>query len=438
MKDRSGFSTAIVVNPKRYADAETARESRLYPYYAGYSSLFASTFLASLDLPKGAKILDPWNGSGVTTHTAQRFGLHGIGQDLNPVMVLIAKAELLSPRHIGSIPETTRRLLAESRTIARPADSSDALCKWFHPTTAAALRSIERVTSNLIGSKSGRADCFQVANSAEPLVAFFYVVQFRVARNLLKRFRASNPTWTKGPANPGQRVRASKAKIAQLFRHEAGSLFSLLAVHGVPGAEREPARRILLGNSENLKIAARSIDLVFTSPPYCTRIDYAVATAVELAVLRCTGEQFSILRRSLMGTSTVGEEVEEQDEKWGVTCNIFLNRLRTHKSKASKTYYYKNHTQYFRSLFRSLEEISRVMKIGGRCVIVVQDSHYKELRNDVPKVVVEMALNVGLVLDRRVNFRLARSMAAVNKSARKYVERRVTNESVLCFVRQSN
>ena len=72
-----------------------------------------------------------------------------------------------------------------------------------------------------------------------------------------------------------------------------------------------------------------------------------------------------------MGTSTVGLSNHSVDPLWGKTCVRFLKRLYRHGSKASKTYYFKNHLQYFASLFKSIREISRVLKRRGKCVIVM-------------------------------------------------------------------
>ena len=66
--------------------------------------------------------------------------------------------------------------------------------------------------------------------------------------------------------------------------------------------------------------------------------------------------------------------------------------------------------------------------------MVVQDSYYKDIHNDVPKIVSEMADDYGLSLRRRADFESNRSMVGMNKHARKYVAKRKNNESVLCFV----
>ena len=176
---------------------------------------------------------------------------------------------------------------------------------------------------------------------------------------------------------------------------------------------------------------------VLGSPPYCTRIDYAMTTCAELSLLgfgRDSG--FRDLRRELVGSATVPKVIPRTSEKWGSTCLGFLETLRQHTSKASATYYYKNHLQYFRSLSASIQEISRVLKPEGRCVLVVQDSYYKDLHNDLPVMLAEMATSRGLALEERCDFPLSRTMAGINPGSKGYRVSFSATESVLVFGKQ--
>jgi hypothetical protein len=201
----------------------------------------------------------------------------------------------------------------------------------------------------------------------------------------------------------------------------------------LPTGEHAQPADIRLGNAKNTNIPNASADFVLSSPPYCTRIDYAVATSIELAILRMKEGSAELLRRSLMGTSTVSQDATEIDERWGRTCVAFLDKMKSHPSKASQTYYLKNHIQYFRDLHASTVELKRILKPGGACALVVQDSYYKEVHNDVPTIVAEMAASVDLRLTRSVDFPTQRSMVGRNKRARKYLGDRTVIESVLCF-----
>src|SRR5690606_22121971 len=107
---------------------------------------------------------------------------------------------------------------------------------------------------------------------------------------------------------------------------------------------------------------------------------------------------------------------------WGRTCLDFIERLETHSSKASNSYYLKNHLKYFDDLYRSIGEIGRTLKVNGKACVVVQDSYYKEMHNDLPKIVVEMAEFHGLALEGRYLFPVRSSMRQINRRAKEYVK----------------
>lgn len=79
------------ITPKRGRQCLEGREG-WFPYYAGFSEAFASSAIASCNLKGAMTVLDPWNGSGTTTSAARRLGHCAIGFDLNPVMVVVARA----------------------------------------------------------------------------------------------------------------------------------------------------------------------------------------------------------------------------------------------------------------------------------------------------------------------------------------------------------
>jgi SAM-dependent methyltransferase len=191
---------------------------------------------------------------------------------------------------------------------------------------------------------------------------------------------------------------------------------------------------IRVASSEQIPLLNDAVDCVLASPPYCTRIDYAVATSPELALLGYSlDNEFDGLRRQLIGTSTVPRTAPKTSKEMGTTCLHFLDALSQHTSKASSTYYFKNHVQYFHSIGTSLSEIARVLKPGGSCVLVVQDSYYKDIHNDLPAIVAEMAEFQSLRLRERRDFELTRTLAGVNPGAKEYRTSFSAVESVLTF-----
>jgi len=421
-----------IENPKMQVTTSSSKEYRVFPYYAGYASSFAKNALNSLGLAHDAVVVDPWNGSGTTTLAAAAVGVRGLGFDLNPVMVLAAKAALLGESEKDELIRLSKKVVNASRTV-KTNISQDPLEAWLFPSSARIIRSIETaINTRHVAPTYISLLSADVLNSVQPLAAFLYVCLFRSVRKLLLDFVPTNPTWVKQPNSPNNRKRPLREKIESGFLDEVEYLGGVLS-SGIFSEANLQNIDVKLGDSKDLPLESNSVDAILTSPPYCTRIDYAVATSIELAVLRCLKSEFSRIRRSLMGSSTVEKAPIAISDEWGSTCHRFLAALYKHPSQASKTYYYKTHLQYFSSLKKSIDEIARVLKPGAHGIIVVQDSYYKEIHNDVATIAIDMARAAGLKLVLRKDFSKNNSMSVINARARKYLAERQTSEAVLVF-----
>ena len=159
-----------------------------------------------------------------------------------------------------------------------------------------------------------------------------------------------------------------------------------------------------------------------------------MATIPELAILaRDPEEDFRGLRDKMMGTPTMRGDEPSQNLQWGITASSFISDVETHASVASAGYYCRYFLQYFDSLFRSMAEIDRVLTTEGKCAIVIQDSYYKELHLDLPKVVSEMASGFGWSMITRKNFPVGAAYAMMNPASRRYRTSYKATESFILF-----
>ena len=382
-------------------------------------------------------ILDPWNGSGTTTLAATQLGYQALGQDLNPAMVLVAKAALLPRTEASSLMPIALSIIEKCKSNCGVEINDDPLTAWLSPQSATFIRSIEENINKMLLSHYSYEPLTskKSLDKASSLCAIFYVSLFRAVRRLLAGFIPTNPTWVKSPSTPQQRLRPSEKTVVDAFLAEISTLSSRLSIESIY-TKKMDSSAITLGNAESLSLPEQSVNAVISSPPYCTRIDYAVATSIELALLRLTKKEFDSIRRSLMGASTVHPYYLPTSKKWGATCMDFLERVHDHPSKASSTYYYKSHLQYFNSLKNSVDEIAKVLCREGSCILVVQDSYYKDVHNDVARITTEMAEDAGFHLELQKDFQTGRSMVGLNKKAKTYLTKRTTTESVLCFIKK--
>lgn len=382
-------------------------------------------------------ILDPWNGSGTTTQVAEEMGIHAIGLDINPAMVVIAKARCLQPSVSESLPSLCHDILVKSLSLSHDSASPDEpLEAWFATTSASCIRSIERaIQMTLVDYRQYRPLGFEdsLANLST-LAAFFYTAMFRTLRILLTPFRASNPTWVKIPKQAEDRLTTKVDVIREIFADQATAMCTVLRKPQLTQAGTAPEPLLDIASSEAIPLPDHSIHAMVGSPPYCTRIDYAISTRPELALLGFTpGNGLRELRGRMIGTPTISAQTPEPQPDWGGICLTFLDAVENHASKASRSYYRKSYLQYFHSIYRSLKEIDRVLIAGGYCILVVQDSYYKDLHNDLPAIFGEMGMTVGWEPDKRSDFAIARTMAGVNHHVAKYRSRATAVESVLTF-----
>lgn len=430
-----------ILSPKRNKRLQTDWEG-FFPYYAGFPELFAHELLKSAKLSTNAVVLDPWNGSGTTTYAASRLGLRSIGIDLNPVMIIIARARLLAPSEADHLRPLAATILSHAHSSPPALALDDALLGWFEPSSAAFIRGIERnIRRSLVGSMTKSPDGIHL-DRISGTAATLYVALFAACRKLAAPFRSSNPTWLRVPKEAEKLIAASQASIARHFGNNVrGMAVALVAKQEsdlVAANQPRPGEStISLVNTTAMELQAGSVDFVLTSPPYCTRIDYTAATRIELAVLapllKTTARS---LGKQMIGSTQVPSEAIEVDPKWGETCAAFLAALKRHPSKASGGYYYRTHLDYFKKMSRSVARVAVALKPGGTAIFVVQDSYYKELHNDLPTIIAELGASHQLALNGQEDFHL-RSMSDINPGRKTYVRPSGATETVLCFRKEA-
>lgn len=317
-------------------------------------------------------------------------------------------------------------------------DDSDPLLVWFDTPSATYIRNLELVIYQLLVNVTGRPSSRLDTEKLSGLACFFYTGLFKVIRLLVKsKFSSSNPTWIKSPKSFEAKLTIDKISIAQKFSEATLNQVRLMELRTTPFSNTQVKTNTTFSTATSTKIPIEDsqIDLVLTSPPYCTRIDYAILTKPELAVIGFDmRKELKHLRNTMIGTPTVHTKLLIGDEKWGPACNTFLQHMSAHQSLASQSYYLKNHLQYFDSMYKSLLEVHRVLKVGGNAVIVVQDSYYKDLHNNLPLFITQIAENIGFQKNKQIDYAVT-SMSVINAKSRKYGQYKSVHESVISLTR---
>ena len=432
-RNSSADTLPLIVDPKPWA-SQGSTPNDWFKFYAGFNHEFVHGILGATSHLR--KVVDPWNGSGATTTAAAVAGMACRGFDLNPAMVVVARSRLASVDTVSSAAANLSRL-QQSDIEAVDVHQDDPLLQWFVPASVRAVRALEKIVRASEANSRTKLGVSSLDSTVlSPLGCVYYVALFQTVRKLVRSFRSTNPTWLQIP-DAKARLRPSTAQIAEEY---TAALFDMAAASRIgPTLNEAASSTVEWASSVAIPLADDSVDLIVTSPPYCTRLDYAVATATDLAVLGIGGEKFKQLRRALLGTTTVPSSVSTPLAAWGNICRRLLSEVGAHRSKASKTYYTKSLHQYFDGLYRSIAEMARVMRPGGHCYLIVQDSYYKEVHVDLPNIVAEMALQTGFAFCASWDFFHSQTYSGMNPYTENYRSRRLDpRESVLLFERRAD
>jgi SAM-dependent methyltransferase len=407
LQKRPQFSPKLNVAEKR---------NLLYPYYAGFSEFFVHRVFDVLRISRGDRILDPWNGSGTTTLVAAQRGCEAAGVDLNPCLIVVAKARLGSAH-----------------------DVQDAVSMW-REVACIGLKTLPAGRLSLAELGSKLSALFRLASKKDVISvvdltcaeAILLTCLFSAIRAHAGAARSKNPTWFKAGAEivvqPDDLVRTIDAALYRAANVIKGQLFKLNAS---PRFFRENFRH-------PVGCIGSKYDFVITSPPYLTRIDYVMATLPELMVLRDLLDlDIAELRRNMLGAPVVGSQGRDPDPRWGETALRTLESIRSHSSKASGGYYFNFFCAYFAGLSDSMKQIARVLRPGGTAALVVQASYYKEVFVDLPRITAEIGYHFGLEFDSRSDFLVGRSMSTINRRAGQYNPNKIVDSEAIVYMRKN-
>lgn len=416
-------------SPKQGNTESLYAQNDWYSFYAGYSDRFVTECIeknANDSNSSGYRIMDPWNGTGTTTLCSAIQGVDSIGVDINPVMFVIAKAKLFNTNSI-SYQEWMLRVNNDNNGRAH-ITYSDPLCQWFTKKTVRNLRTLEnRLCRDRIDNNNGKArflkDNIETISDETAYVALCF---FIILRNHSKILHSSNPTWIKNK---------TKELISIDYNDLVREFSDLINRHKkITYKTLKKAPELFISLSQKIPIEDEYIDLVITSPPYCTRIDYAIYTQLELAFLGYDKEYMRQLRKNMIGSPTIHPKAQNTVLEQFQYINKLLKQIKEHDSKAAESYYYKTYKQYFVEMYDSVLEIKRCLKKEGIAFLVIQDSWFKDILIDVPKAIIEIAEVLGMKA-KREDCSVKNNMAYINTKSRGYQEDKKAVESVVIITK---
>lgn len=349
---------------------------------------------------RGETVLDPMVGSGTTLVEARLMGRNAIGYDIDPLARLIAqvKSRELDDESIKQAYERVVEGVARDLAALESANPPSVVRKratlpdfhnrdyWFSPKVSRTLAILSYYIGDTAMSEEVR-NFLWVAFSSLILAKNSVANARDIIHSRHHHWEHSRPPDVLGKFD--SRIKRMRKQMAD-FRD---------LNHGVLATTVE-AR---LGDARCLELENEAIDLIFTSPPYATALDYPRAHFLAVA---CMERSFGLSLEDYKAKAPkyIGSErgrlvpnfvLDSRLEGFAVAQSVAL-RLSEQSSRSAKLI-----QRYFVDMYQVLGEMKRVLKSRRHAIIVICPSHIRKIEIPTHEVFIEMASAVGLGLKKK-------------------------------------
>lgn len=218
----------------------------IYPYRGKISAIDSQNIISQL--PKNATLLDPFCGSGTIIYEAQKHGMKTYGVDMNPLAVTLSKAKVHQPTSLDDILLECQSIIEKAKSILGTINNKEMAeypRKQFHHTTAGEIMSVS-FFENIM---------------SDYLKGAYYGAIALTARG------CNHYKWTSSTV--GKNIEPKR------YINFYEKFFDKVKKHAYFNSGAIPSE-VIYGDSRQLSsfIPPKSVDFVFTSPPYFDSLDY--------------------------------------------------------------------------------------------------------------------------------------------------------------------
>ncbi len=392
IKHPSGFSeptwqaileNGMAANPAARKDPKYVTHG-LHPYKGKFYPQLAKALINQRSLHHGARILDPFCGSGTTLLEGYLNGYAAFGCDVHPLAAKIARAK---SRILDEEPDVLSEIVSgildavDGAPLNMPAkldqfapSCADEVGKWFAEPVARKLNWLLSVIRK--GSEGVSRDFLEAVFSS-----------------IVRDVSQQEPT--------DLRIRYRKEKLEDadvlgLFRTQLVTQFSRIEkfwkVRGYAPTQFFPST-VLPGDNrkretyDGLGLADGSVDLVLTSPPYAMALPYIDTDRLSLLTLfGLDGSARRPLEHSLIGSREIsGGTKKKLEEDFLVTaglpeaCLSFVRELHRKVVKSDDAGFRKQNMpalvhRFLKDMDAVFVQLHRLCKVGAEAMVVIGDS----------------------------------------------------------------
>ena len=313
----------------------------------GFSRDFVVKMFEILGVKAGAKVLDPFCGSGTLLVVAKEFGLYAYGVDASPLAVFVSQVKT-ADYDIAALEQTAGRIFSKKFRKCEIGEVS-----WLAKAAFSkyALEDIAFFRE-------------EVRSIDDPSVRNFYTLALMNSANKVSY-----------ALKDGSYIRIAKKPhppLRKVFKRMVKKM-----IRDVKSTNYQPAKiEVYLGDARRLAfLPDEAYDVVVTSPPYLNKIEYTKVYRIEYELFFPDVKVDAL--RSYIGIDTEVDRDPFPDLNLPVAAKAYL-----------------------RDIELSLHEIKRVCKEGARLAIVVAEGSFPDQVVPCDLLTAELAAKLGFTVDK--------------------------------------
>jgi hypothetical protein len=391
---------------------------RWFRYPAGFASDYVELLLDRLGLTEGM-VIDCFAGSGVTGTAARARGLSFVGIEAHPFVAELARLKL-NPRANAAEIRTMGRQVSEVARMSRSSPPAfvdlepDLIRRSFANDTLQTLLHLRELI------KERKSEPASLYLKWALLATLRDVADVKVGWPYQRPGVARKPPHNDPIARFGIRIQAMADDIESVSETD-------LFTYRTPTAAMQATQQVIVGDSRDRgvweQVTAEGAACI-SSPPYLNNFDYADATRLELYfwgdistwgdmcrevrgdMLTATTQQSSVMEK----TSAIAELRGRASGLGGPVEEILklvesINEEKRRRGRRSKEYD-QVVPAYFLAMCKILRNLSDHLRPGATALWLVGDSAPYGVYIDTPRLIGDLASEVGLDFVEDVRLRL--------------------------------
>jgi hypothetical protein len=362
-----------------------------YRFVLSYPPHLVQEYVEKFQLGAGARVLDPFCGTGTTVVECKKLGLASVGIEANRLAHFAGSTKLdwtISPTALSkaakAIADRTRKQLTVETNLRRFSEDAEKIllkgCISPIPTHKVLLLSE------------------QIETYEDPTLQSH--LRLALAKGLVNGM--SNlyfgPEVTVGKAKDDAPVIELWLELVDRIAQDLTDLSQRANTEAmIHHADSREAPRVLAPNS---------IDAVITSPPYPNEKDYTRTTRLESVVLGLLKDKADLraLKQGLMRSNTRNVYVADQDDQWvarhpevqRVATQIETRRIELNKTSGFERLYGRATKLYFGGMARHLADLRPALRPGAQLAYVVGDqASYLQVMIRTGELLADIAAGLG-------------------------------------------